>query len=85
MAYGYNNNNGNDTKTMSAHWVERKNNRGDISKYFSMTMEIGGSMYTFRIYANSSYTPSSGKNKDNVCIPVRVTRWQKGPRGGNKW
>lgn len=81
----YNNYGNNDTKTMSAHWVERTNNRGELSKYFSMTMEIGGSMYTFRIYATSDYKPSSGKNKDKTCIPVRVTRWQKSRGGTNKW
>ena len=82
MAY----NNG-DTKTYSAKFVERQNSRGEKSRYFSFTMEIAGKMYTCRVYADSTYTPSTGKNKDKLSCPVRVTRWEKNSIRGNgaKW
>lgn len=84
MAYG-NYNNG-DVKTLSAHFVDRPNRDGGKSKYFSFTMEIAGKMYTFRVYADSTYTPTSGKNKDKLSCPVRVQRWEKSRNnGGGKW
>ena len=81
MAY----NNSGDTKTVSAHWVERTNSRGENSKYFSFTVPIGNMNYTFRVYANSTYTPNSGKNQGKLSCPVRVTRWQKSAPTNNKW
>ena len=81
MAY----NNG-DVKTLSAKYVERINREGSKSKYFSFTMEISGKMYTFRVYADSTYTPTTGKNVNKLSCPVRVQRWDKSRgNGGGKW
>ena len=80
----YNNDNG-DTKTLSAVWTERPNKSGGTSKYFSCTTEIGGKMYTIRIYSNSTYTPESGKHAGQTCCPVRVTRWNKQTKSNSKW
>lgn len=82
----YNNYGNSDVKTMSARFVERTNKEGNKSRYFSFTMEISGKMYTFRVYADSTYTPSTGKNKDKLSCPVRVQRWEKSrSSGGGKW
>ena len=78
-------NNAGDTKTCSARFVERVNSRGEKSKYFSFTQEIAGKMYTFRVYADSTYTPTSGKNKDKLSCPVRITRWEKTSSNRAKW
>ena len=81
MAYG----NNNDTKNLSAVWVEKKNREGKPSKYFSFTFEVGGNMYTCRVYAGSTYTPESGKHQGKICCPARVTKWTKSTSPMNKW
>lgn len=71
----YNDNSG--TLTKSAVWTERTNSRGQPSKYFSFTFSVGSKMYTCRVYAASSYKPTSGKNQGKECCPVRITEWTK--------
>jgi len=70
----------NDVKNYSGVYITRKNRQGKDSKYISFTMEIGGYMYTARVYASesSAYIPKTGKHQGKKCYPVTVTRWEKG-------
>ena len=84
MAYG-NYNNG-DTKNISAVWVSKPaKDGGKPSKYYSFTFEIGGYMYTARVYGESTYTPKSGKHAGKKCCPVRLTRWEKSSSNNMNW
>lgn len=74
MAY---NNSSIGVKDFSAVWCERVNRQGKPTKYYSFTMEIGGSMYTCRVYSMSQYKPKSGKHQGKICCPVKVTKWEK--------
>jgi hypothetical protein len=79
-------NNNNDKKNYSAVYIKRKNREGKDSEYLSFTMEIGGYMYTCRVYASekSSYIPKTGKHQGKKCYPVMVSRWEKN-NNNNNW